>query len=125
MIRSVKLYGTTDSSGDLTVTADHETHGVLHAIEWIDGSFVDGVDAVISVDRDDDAADVTLLTLTNANDDAVYYPRYVSHDETGALNNTAGDVSYCQHVINGKLKLVVSSGGDTKTGGCIVYYEAG
>jgi hypothetical protein len=124
MIRTIKLYGTTDDSGDLTVTADVAVVGLLHAVEWIDGSFAVGVDAVLSLDRDDDAVDITLLTLTDANADKVYYTRYLTSDDAGADLSTAGDATYAKGFVSGKLKLVVSDGGDTKTGGCIVYVEA-
>jgi len=129
MIRTVKLYGTTDGSADGTtagtfsITADVAPVGLLHSVEWIDGSFSDGVDAVLSLDRDDDAADITLLTLTNADIDLVYHPRYLACDGTGGALDTAGDATYTRHFISGKLKLDVTSGGNIKTGGCIVYYE--
>jgi len=120
MIRFIKLYGTTDSSGDLTVTSDVNALGILNSVEWIDGTFDDGVDAVLTNIRDDDASDITLLTLTDANIDKVYSPRYLVQDNAGA------DIAatYDRHFVNGKLKLVVADGGDTKSGGCIVYYEA-
>jgi hypothetical protein len=119
----VKLYGTTAVGGALTVTAETAVRGLLHAVEWIDGAFVDGVDAVLSVVRDDNAPDYVLLTLTNADADAVYYPRVIIHSEAGAaLTGTSGG-DRAKPVINGRLKLVVADGGDAKAGGCIVYYE--
>ena len=120
MIRSIKLYGTTDATEALTVTSGTAILGLLHAVEWIDGDLADGVDAVLSLVRDDDASDITLLTLTDANIDKVYSPRYLVQDNAGA------DIAatYDRHFVNGKLKLVVADGGDTKSGGCIVYYEA-
>jgi hypothetical protein len=120
MLKWVKLYGTTAADGSLTVTAGMPSHGELHAVEWIDGDLADGVDAVLSVIRDDNAADYTLLTLTNANDDAVYYPRELIDTIAGV--EIAGN--YAEAIINGYLKLVIASGGNAKTGGCIVYYEA-
>jgi hypothetical protein len=124
MIRTIKLYGTTDSSGDLSVTAGTSVVGLLHSVEWIDGDFDNGVDAVLSLDRDDNAADITLLTLTDADDDKVYHTRYLASDNAGADLDTAGDATYTKGFVSGKLKLVVSDGGDKKTGGCIVYIEA-
>jgi hypothetical protein len=123
MIRHIKLYGTTDAAEALTVTSGHAVEGLLHAVEWIDGTFADGVDAVLSVDRDDDAADVTLLTLTDADIDKVYYPKVLACTNAGADLDTSGDATYERMFINGKLKLVVASGGAAKVGGCIVYYE--
>jgi hypothetical protein len=124
MLKWVKLYGTTAAGGAVTVTAGSSVRCLLHAVEWIDGDLADGVDAVLSVDRDDDAPDYTLLTLTNADNDAVYYPRVIIHSETGAaLTGTSGG-DRAKPVINGTLKLAITSGGDVKTGGAIVYYEA-
>jgi hypothetical protein len=124
MIRTIKLYGTTDGSGDLTVTADVAVVGLLHSVEWIVGNFAAGVDAVLSLDRDDNAADITLLTLTAADADKVYHTRYLASNNVGADLDTAGDATYTKGFVSGKLKLVVSDGGDKKTGGCIVYVEA-
>jgi len=112
MIRTIKLYGTTDGSGDLTVTADVAVVGLLHSVEWIVGNFAAGVDAVLSLD------------LTAADADKVYHTRYLASNNVGADLDTAGDATYTKGFVSGKLKLVVSDGGDKKTGGCIVYVEA-
>lgn len=122
-LHDVRLVGATDASGDKTLTAPSGVFGYLEAVEWIDGDLTDGVDAVLSVTETPSGVDQTLLTLTNANDDAWYRPRHVVHSEAGAaLTGTSGG-DRARPLINGKLKLVISSGGDTKTGGCIVYYE--
>lgn len=119
MLQVVKLYGTTSTGGALTVTDTAFLKGYLHSVRWIDGDLADGVDAVLSVDsREGDSPDVTLLTLTNANDDAVYYPREAEHGNTGSALAT-----YTWPVVDGQLKLVISSGGSEKTGGCLVYVE--
>ncbi len=120
MIRHIKLYGTTDSLGALTVTSTLPVEGLLHAVEWIVGDLATGVDATLSIDRDDNAVDVTLLTLTDANAGKVYYPL------VAASTNAGADIAatYQRMFVNGKLKLVVANGGNTKSGGCIVYFEA-
>ena len=116
---SIKLYGTTSSGGALTVQSDSNVKGKLEYVEWIDGDLADGVDAVLSCVRNDNAADLTLLTLTDANNDQVYIPRGVVHSVAGVAQTlTPGDGRL---LVNGQLKLVVSSGGNAKTGGCIVY----
>jgi hypothetical protein len=120
------LRGTTDGSGDLTIYGKNATteaaspqidNALIFAVEWIDGDLADGVDAVLSVVNTPSGVDHTLLTLTNANDDAWYYPRDATHDNTGTVNT---GLEY--PILQGKLKLVISSGGATKTGGCIVYF---
>ena len=123
MIREVKLYGTTDgtdgTAGALSVTMGFKVTGILKGVEWIDGDFADGVDAVLSVVRDDNASDTTLLTLTNANNDAWYFPKVTADDGTGG----AIAAEYVSPVVNGKLKLAITSGGNVKSGGAIVYVE--
>lgn len=115
MIRDYRLSVTTDGSGDGTDTIG-SVKGILYAVEWLDGGFDDGVDAVLSNTVTPSGVDQTILTLTDANDDDWYFPQELVHDKTGS--ETA---YYTYPVVNGTLQLVVSSGGDTKTGGCIVY----
>ena len=92
----------------------------LYAVEWIDGTLADGVGAVLSVTDTLGGVDKSLLTLTNANDDKLYYPRVPACDAAGA--DLAG--LYTLPLVDGMLKLVVAAGGNTKAGGCIVYLAA-
>lgn len=124
MLKSVRLNATTDALGDATTNDTLSRYGELYAVEWIDGTFDDGVGAVLSVQNTESGVAYTLLTLTAANDDAWYYVRRLQHDETGtALTGTAGG-DRTRPIIDGTLRLVVSAGGDTKTGGAVVYYLA-
>jgi len=119
-LKEMRLTGTTAVGGALTVNGTSAIFGRLYAIQWIDGDFSDGVDAVISTQGHDSSK--TLLTLTDANNDALYYVRDVMHDATGgALTGTAGG-DRCMPLLVGTPRLVVASGGDAKTGGCILYY---
>jgi hypothetical protein len=120
VLHDMKLMGTTDGSGDLTVNGEVSIYGLLYAVEWVDGAFSDGVDAVLSVTRTASGVDQTLNTLANANDDGWYHPSRQGHDLAGALVTGVYELP----VINGRLKLVVSSGGATVAGGCIVHYWA-
>lgn len=125
MLKHIKLYGTTTAGGALTVTANTTAYGMLKAVEWIDGDLVDGVDAVLTLVRNDNAADITLLTLTDANTDAVYYTRVAATDNAGAAIEYAATFPiYVEPFLNGTLSLTIASGGATKSGGLIVYYEA-
>jgi len=114
-LRDMSLQGTA-VAGNLTKTGERAIHGLLYAVEWIDGTFSDGVDAVLSVTRTASGVDKTLLTLTNANDDAWYPVREAEYDNTGAA---LGAAAY--PVISGVPVLTVTSGG-TGTGGCILHY---
>lgn len=123
-LHATPLLGTTDASGDLTVTATIPSFGLLHAVEWKDGDLTDGVDAVLSVTETHSGVDYTLLTLTNANNDAWYYPLAAAHDNAGAgVTYDGTNEIYVPMAIAGKLKLVISSGGDSKSGGAVVYYR--
>jgi hypothetical protein len=124
MLEPVKLIGTTDGSGDATVTSESTYNGLLHSVQWIDGDLADGVDAVLSVVNTDAGVDFTLLTLTNANSDAMYHPRHQIDTEAGAgVTYDGTNEVYEMAPIVGKLKLVISAGGDTKTGGAVVYIK--
>lgn len=125
---AIRMNVTTDASGDGSTTIPFEhfataTDGgpgvmplLLYAVEWIDGTFEDGVGAVLSATATPSGVDSTLLTLTAANSDAWYYARVLESDNTGTAT-----AFYSLPVVNGDLKLVVATGGNTKTGGCIVY----
>ena len=120
----VKLTGTTASDGSLTVTDSTVRNGTLKRVEWIDGDLADGVGFALSVTGTPSGVDQTLLTVTNANNDANYYPHEPADDNAGADVTFDGtNEIYVKPVFWGNLKLVVSSGGDTKTGGCVVYYR--
>lgn len=116
-LEDVRLISTTDGSGDLTLTSERAIFGLLWEVEWIDDDLADGVDAVLSVINTPSGVDRTLLTLTDANDDAWYRPREVEQDDAGSDATNRVPV-----VIAGTLQLVISSGGDTKTGGMVIYY---
>jgi hypothetical protein len=122
-ILPVRLIGTTIADGSATVLSEAAYVGKLFAVAWVDGNFTDGIDAVLSVTQTDGGVDYTLLTLTNADNDAMYYPRVVVHSEAGAaLTGTSGG-DRAQPIVNGRLKLAITSGGASHTGGAIVYLE--
>lgn len=115
-METINLIGTTDGDGDATITADIPVTGVIERVRWIDGDLADGVGATLSEVEAGGTAVQTLLTLTAANSDAVYYPRVTEDDDSGAaLTSTT------RPFVSGLLKLVISSGGATKTGGAIVH----
>ena len=125
MLRQVRIDVTTDASGDgVTTVTMPVMGGKLHAVEWRKGSYADGVDAVLAVTDTSSGTTNTLLTLTDANTSTWYYPRYILHSETGAaLTGTSGG-DRGKAIINGNLRLTVAQGGDTKSGGVVVWFEA-
>lgn len=117
-IRNVRLNVTTASNGAGSATSESSVFGYLEMVDWIDGTFADGVDGVLTTTLNSSGTAHTLLTLTDANNDAVYYPRRVVDTTAGAA--AAG--VYNRFLIDGYLVLTIAQGGDTKTGGCVVYY---
>jgi hypothetical protein len=98
---------------------------LLEAVEWIDGTLADGVDFVLS-SINPSGVDRILLDVDDANNDAWYQPRiYGNNPATGATWANGADVTaaYTQLVVTGTLKLAVTSGGDDKTGKCLVYLK--
>lgn len=122
-MEEIRLIGTTAAGGTVTVTAERAVYGYLDRVTWKVGDLAVGVDAVLSITNTPVGVDETLLTLTNADANAVYYPRALVHDAAGAaLTGTAGG-DRVRPLICGTLSLAISSGGATKTGGAIVYVE--
>ena len=119
MIRPIRLHGTTDASGDAVINSGVKVIGLLHAVEWTDGDLANGVDFVLSQVRDNDAANITLLSVDDANDDAVYYPRYPLVKSDGSAIADQFDRAF----INGSFRLVIDDGGNAKSGGATVYVE--
>jgi len=119
-LKEMRLEVTTETDGTGSKEATEAVLGRLYAVQWIDGDFADGVDAVVSTINHEAAK--TLLTLTNANTDALYYPRDLMHTEAGAaLTGTQGG-DRALPLLAGRPKLAVTSGGGVKTGGAILFY---
>jgi len=119
-----KITTIADGSYSSTGTTDATVSGLprgrgpllLYAVEWVDTDFDAGVDAVLSVTDTPTGIDKTLLTLTNADAEATYYPQVLTQTNAGA-NTTF----YTDQVVHGTLKLAVTNGGNVKTGKCVVY----
>lgn len=113
--------GSTATDGTGSATAG-PYFGRLYAVEWVDGTLVDGVDATLAVVNRQSGTDITLLTLTDANNDAFYYPRAQVHDNAGGGVTYDGvNEVYEMPLVDGVLKCSITSGGSAKTGGMIVY----
>ena len=120
-LKSLKITGTTAAGGTATLTSERPVVGRLYAVQWIDGDLADGVDAVFTCQGPEVA--ITLLTLTDANNDGLYYPRHATCDNAGAaLTVTEDSPTHCLPLLYGKIQIAVSSGGATKTGGAEIFY---
>lgn len=111
---------TTDADGDFVGTLVVKTPAKLHAAQWIDGDLANGVDAVLTntqfAPRD---LETTLLNLTNADNDAFYYPRVTGDTAAGVEIEDA----YAAPLVHGLLTLTVSDGGSTKSGALWLYLD--
>lgn len=125
-LTEVKLTGTCSTGGALTVNATRAIFGKLFAVEWVDGTLDNSSTATLTVQGAPSTVAQTLLTLSGsgADEDKWYYPRTTVHDSTGGVvTYDATREVKGKAIINGKLRLVIASGGNAKTGGCYVYIE--
>lgn len=110
----------TNGSGAYVGTLAVRTPAKLVAAQWVDGDLVDGVDATLICTQFTPRDLVTtLLTLTNANNDAFYYPKVTGADSVGA---TIAD-AYESPIVHGTLQLTVAAGGAAKTGALWLYLQ--
>lgn len=127
-IRVVDLQGTTDAAGAAVVTAANPHFGRLVAVEWVDGDFDNNNTAVLTCTGSPSGVAQTLHTLVagEGDDDGWWYPRIAVHDlsAVGRFYNDESDepvIGYA--IVNGYLTLTVAAGGNTKTGGAVVYID--
>lgn len=104
---------TTDASGAATGYTPAVTGRVL-AVIYAKTDFADGIDFVVSLE----ATAEVILTGTNVNASAAFYPRVPVDDEAGADATLDGTRKMREPVtaVNDRVKIVVASGGDTKSG---------
>jgi hypothetical protein len=119
-LKEVRLCGSTTTAGAMTVTGTGPVFGRLYAVRWIDTS-LDSCTGTISTTGHE--ASATLLTLTAQNASATFYPREAVCDNTGAaLTVTEDSATHDLPLMVGTPRLVISSGGSEKLGGCILFY---
>ena len=125
-LHDVRLFGTTDSSGDLVVDAERAVFGRLYAIEWVKSGFAAGVDPTLTVrGTPGGQTTLTIWAVTDANTSMMYYPRAQTHDSTGAgLTYDGTRVQADLPLLAGRPRLTVAQGGSVASGGCILYYFA-
>ena len=109
-MKIVELSGTCDASGDLTLTATAPSIGYVEKIvmDYDDGDT--GADIVVT--NEDGTVTTAVMTLENLGTaDATYQPRALCNKVSdGSAFTNFGDKIF----VTGKMKIVVSNGGDTK-----------
>ena len=114
-MRIISLSGTTNTAGALMVSASESLHGLLYAVQLVDGALADGVDITLTCEQE--SLSIPLLTKADFNTDQIVYPRVAE-----ALNtNGSALTTYSMPLINGVPKMVLAAGGATAAGGCILY----
>jgi hypothetical protein len=111
---------TTIADGSGTGYTEYPLAGHISAIRYVKSDYADGVDFVITGEN----SGIAVLTGTDVNASATYAPRHATHDVTGAasLYAAAGEPVEDRIPVAGeRLKIVVASGGATKTGAFHVY----
>lgn len=113
-IRRFVVSATTDGSGDATVYSPH-LYGKLVSIAYVKTDFADGVDFVVTAEDTGE----TIWSEENVNASAVRHPRAATHSTAGAaaLYAALGEAVNDKVAISAdRVKIVVASGGATKTG---------
>lgn len=106
---------TTDASGDATAYTDTINHGILSQVRYVKTDFANGVDFTITSEQTGE----TIWTQSDVNASATVAPRQATHSTAGVAALYAGGGSAVLAPIalaKDRIKIVVGSGGDTKTG---------
>lgn len=107
---------TTNSSGDGTSYTDVIDHGEIKQIRYVKTDFADGVDFVVSLED----TGVIVWDEDDVNASGTRCPQQATHLNTSgaaALYASGGTAVLRPVVVAGeRIKVVVASGGDTKTG---------
>lgn len=114
-VRRLSVTVTTAADGSATAYSEPFAHGRLSQIRYIKTDFADGVDFTITAE----ATGETLWQEDNVNASATRAPRQATHSTAGAAALYAGAGEAVNDMIamaNDRIKIVVASGGNTKTG---------
>ena len=108
----------TNGSGAATVYLGSSIRGRVVAIKYAPGTIATGATLVIS----GDVTGVAVLTKANAGTSTVwYYPLAAANKVADGSASALSEVPV--HLYFERAKVVVSSGGDTKTGAITLYTE--
>lgn len=105
---------TTNGSGAFTGRTDGVVNGAIHQIQYTKTDFADGSTMTLT----GDSSAIAIWAETGVNASATRCPRQASHTTAGVAATLDGTrPALVPVVIAGeRLKIVVASGGDTKTG---------
>ena len=121
--RAVAFKITTNASGAATVNS-HAVLGKLYAIEYQPGTIATGATVTVTCTGPNGSSKPLLTKATAGTSDSWYYPRDLVHavaDGAALTGSSGGD--RCGPILQGIPRVVIASGGDTKTGYLYIYYE--
>lgn len=119
MIHEVSETITTDSSGDATVYLGTDLYGRVHAIRYTPGTIDTGAGLTIT----GETTGVPILVQASAGTSVLWkYPRAFPNQNTDGA--AEADAREDIHVHKERIKVVVASGGNTKTGSITAYVDA-
>lgn len=113
--RRLSVTVTTAADGSATAFSDPIDYGLLSQIRYVKTDFADGSTFLIT----SEATGETLWSESNVNASATRAPRQPTHSTLGAaaLYAAAGQaVNDKIAIVRDRIKIVISSGGNTKTG---------
>lgn len=110
----------TNGSGDGTGYTNYFS-GLISSVQYVKTNFADGVDFTITLD----ATGETIWADTDVNASEVVRPRAATHTTAGVAALYAASGAVNDHIAAGRdrVKIVVGSGGDTKTGTFVITVE--
>jgi hypothetical protein len=120
-IRRFEVTAVTASDGSKTAYSPYLS-GYIHAIEYVKTDYADGVDFTITAE----ATGETIWAESNVNAAKVCLPRAATHSTAGvAALYAAGGTAINDRIALGadRVKIVIASGGDTKTGEFIIIVD--
>lgn len=122
-MKEMLLKITTAADGSATVKG-FAVLGELYAIAYQPGTIDTGATVTITCDGPNGSAKPLLTKASAGTSNLWFYPRDIVHAvaDGSALTGTAGGDRACP-ILAGVPKVVIASGGDTKTGYVILYYE--
>lgn len=113
--QSVSVTATTAADGSATAYTA-AIRGKIIAVAYAKTDFTDGVDFTITTET----TGQNVWVDTNVNASETVFPKMLNDDTAGADLTAIHDHV---RVFNERVKIVIASGGDTKTGTFTVYYE--
>jgi len=114
-MKIIELTGTTDASGDLTVSASKAYQGYLEKVLVV---YVDGATGADLTLTEEGPISESILSITDVGTSSVaLYPRLLAQKSDGTNHTVIGK----RTLITGKPKLVVAQGGDTKVFRLLLY----